>query len=85
VLILPETSLENAILIADRLREMVAAEAALSVPEAAGSHITVSAGVACFPENGTNREDLFALMDSHLYKAKSMGKNTVCHSSAQQS
>jgi len=85
VLILPETSLDNAILIADRLRETIAAEAVLNVPEAVGSHITVSAGVACFPENGTNREDLFSLMDSHLYKAKSMGKNKVCHSSAQRS
>lgn len=85
VLLLPETSLENAVLTADRLRQRIADEAAKSVPESSGSIITVSAGVACYPENGTNREDLFSLMDSYLYKAKSMGKNRVCHSISQPS
>lgn len=80
VILLPETSLENAVLTADRLRENIAEEAVNSIPETSEIRITVSAGVACYPENGTSREDLFALMDSYLYKAKSMGKNRVCHS-----
>jgi diguanylate cyclase (GGDEF)-like protein len=80
VILLPETSLENAILTAERLRVRIADEAADLVSESVGSKITVSAGVACYPENGSNREDLFSLMDSYLYKAKSMGKNQVCHS-----
>ena len=83
VIILPETSLENAILTADRLREKIELEASQSVPEAQNSNITVSAGVACYPEDGTNREELFSLMDSYLYKAKSQGKNIVCHSNVQ--
>jgi diguanylate cyclase (GGDEF)-like protein len=85
VIILPETSLENAILTTDRLRQRIEQEASSSVPEALDSSITVSAGVACYPEDGTTREDLFTLMDSYLYKAKSMGKNIVCHSSSQAS
>ncbi len=80
VIILPETSLEHAILTADRLRERIEQEASASLPEIQSSSITVSAGVACYPEDGTNREELFSLMDSYLYKAKSMGKNIVCHS-----
>ena len=80
VILLPETPLENAILTVERIRERIADEASNSVPEACGSRVTVSAGVACFPDNGTRREDLFSLMDSYLYKAKSMGKNRVCHS-----
>jgi diguanylate cyclase (GGDEF)-like protein len=80
VILLPETPLENAILTVERIRERIADEASSSVPEADGSRVTVSAGVACYPENGSNREDLFSLMDSYLYKAKSMGKNRVCHS-----
>lgn len=80
VILLPETSLEHAVLTAERLRERIASEAADTVPESEGKSITVSAGVACYPENGSNREDLFSLMDSYLYKAKSMGKNRVCHS-----
>ena len=80
VLLLPETSLENAVLTAERLRVRIADEAVNSVPESSDNRITVSAGIACYPENGTSREDLFSLMDSYLYKAKSMGKNCVCHS-----
>jgi len=80
VIILPETSLEHAVLTADRLRERIAQEAGPSVEEAEGICITVSAGVASYPDDGTNREDLFALMDNYLYKAKSIGKNVVCHS-----
>jgi len=83
VILLPETPLENAILTVERIREKIANDASNSVPEAHGSRVTVSAGVACFPENGSRREDLFALMDSYLYKAKSMGKNRVCHSLTQ--
>lgn len=85
VVILPETSLEHAVLTADRLRERIANEAAASVEEAGDTTITVSAGVAAYPENGTKREDLFSLMDSYLYKAKSMGKNLVCHSTSTES
>lgn len=80
IILLPETSLKHAILTAERMRAKIAAEAAAMVPESGDSIITVSAGVACYPENGTSREDLFSLMDSYLYKAKSMGKNRVCHS-----
>lgn len=83
VVILPETSLEHAVLTAERLREKIAAEAMLEVPEADGVRVTVSSGVACYPEDGTNREDLFSLMDSFLYKAKSLGKNKVVHSQFQ--
>jgi len=80
VIILPETSLEHAVLTADRLRDRIAREAGPCVDEAEGVQITVSAGVASYPDDGTNREDLFALMDSFLYKAKTIGKNIVCHS-----
>lgn len=80
VILLPETPLENAVLTVERIRMKIAEEAANSVPEAQGSRVTVSAGVACYPDNGSKREDLFSLMDSYLYKAKSMGKNRVCHS-----
>jgi diguanylate cyclase (GGDEF)-like protein len=80
VLILPETSLEHAILAADRLRERIARETEDAVPEAVGQAITVSVGVACFPDDGTSREDLFKLMDDFLYQAKATGKNRVCHS-----
>lgn len=82
VLILPETPLDKAVLVADRLRERISDEAYCSAGEPGINRITVSVGVACFPDDGTSREDLFSLMDKHLYKAKALGKNTVCHASA---
>lgn len=85
VIILPETSLGHAVLAADRLRERIARETEDSVPEAADQAITVSVGVACFPDNGSSREALFTLMDNFLYQAKKLGKNRVCHSSAVES
>jgi diguanylate cyclase (GGDEF)-like protein len=85
VVILPETALEQAIRTAERLRERIADEACLAVTEAGDTRITVSAGVACYPENGTNREDLFTLMDKYLYHAKSMGKNRVCYATVAES
>lgn len=50
------------------------------VAESFAGKITVSVGVASYPEDGSNREDLFS-----LYKAKSMGKNRVCHSISENS
>ena len=43
----------------------------------AGS-ITISAGLACFPDNGSTYEELIAHADQALYVAKSRGRNRVC-------
>jgi diguanylate cyclase (GGDEF)-like protein len=43
----------------------------------AGS-ITISAGLAAFPENGSTLEELLAHADQALYVAKSRGRNRVC-------
>jgi len=39
--------------------------------------ITLSAGVACFPEHGTSAEQLFKAADDALYRAKGEGRNRV--------
>jgi diguanylate cyclase (GGDEF)-like protein len=81
VVMLPETPLDRAIQVADRLRESIAAETENSVPEAPGRRVTVSVGVASFPDDGTNRETIFQVMDDNLYLAKAAGKNRVWHAS----
>ncbi len=43
----------------------------------AGS-LTISAGLACFPDNGSTYEELIGHADQALYVAKSRGRNRVC-------
>jgi len=38
---------------------------------------TISAGVAEFPTDGRNADDLFAAADAALYRAKAAGRNRV--------
>ena len=40
--------------------------------------VTVSAGVAIFPEDARLREDIIWEADRYLYKAKAKGKNAIC-------
>ncbi len=41
-------------------------------------NVTVSIGVAVFPEDAKLKEDIMWEADRQLYKAKSKGKNAVC-------
>jgi diguanylate cyclase (GGDEF)-like protein len=77
VILLPETRQDSAILVADRLRERIANESPGIIADTADRGVTVSVGVAAFPENGTSREELFEVADRLLYQAKESGKNQV--------
>jgi diguanylate cyclase (GGDEF)-like protein len=41
--------------------------------------LTVSGGIAAFPFNASDPEQLIHLADSAMYLAKGAGKNTICH------
>jgi diguanylate cyclase len=47
-------------------------------PTQATHHITISIGVAAFPEDATDPIKLVELADSALYRAKRSGRNRVC-------
>ena len=47
-------------------------------PQAPRFHLTVSIGVACFPEDATDPIRLVELADSALYRAKRNGRNVTC-------
>jgi len=74
-LVLPQTSLEGAMRVAEHVREIVAAEP-VSVPDAEVK-VTLSVGVACHPLHGTTIPALTAAADAGLYEAKGAGKNQV--------
>jgi diguanylate cyclase (GGDEF)-like protein len=76
LLIMPETSKDNAFLVVDRLRSAIAAEE-MQVIDGEKVRITVSIGGATFPEDGTSSEDLLVKADERLYRAKREGKNRV--------
>src|SRR5271157_1166471 len=73
-LVLTQTNASHAISVAEKLRKMVEQWQFPGVPQT----VTISAGVAAFPDHGTDRDDLVRAADSALYAAKQAGRNRVC-------
>lgn len=70
--ILPETSLDEAMNVAERLRTSVEKR-----PDERGNVISISAGVAIYPEHSLEADGLIAAADAAMYRAKRAGKNQV--------
>lgn len=77
-ILLPEMNEEAASTTAERLRGAVAAIPFNTAP-GVDVAITVSIGVAVFPQDGSSAEALTAAADHGLYAAKQGGRNRVCH------
>lgn len=75
-ILLPETTLEGAVEVAERLREAVG-RAEVAREEGVPLRITVSIGVAPLSA-GTNLDTLMSQADAALYEAKHGGRNRVC-------
>jgi len=76
-IILPETERNEAFLIAERLRQDIEKHPFIHEEILPDKKLTVSVGVASFPENGNLPSDIVASSDKALYQAKSKGKNSV--------
>jgi len=86
-ILLPETSSQDSLCTAERLREEVRSQAALRCAErirkqiekmnTEGKGITVSIGVSVYKHKGLTCDDMIKAADMALYKAKQMGKNRV--------
>lgn len=74
--ILPETNIEKASEVAERLREVISLTA-VSLPAGFDIHFTVSIGISALLEKKTNVEALLNEADKALYKAKQSGRNKV--------
>jgi diguanylate cyclase (GGDEF)-like protein/putative nucleotidyltransferase with HDIG domain len=83
-ILLPETSADSALEIAERIRRAVAARV-FDVPAASEPvHVTISMGVACFPRDGGSPTELLHHADLAVYRAKLQGRNRVLGAGADQ-
>ncbi|MGI6584949.1 MAG: GGDEF domain-containing protein [Lutisporaceae bacterium] len=71
IIVLPTLAENEARFVAERFRK--------KVNEISNPKFTVSIGIATYPYDGQTVHDLISAADKGLYKAKSKGKNTVCH------
>jgi diguanylate cyclase (GGDEF)-like protein len=76
IVILPETTMEDAYTVAERIREQIAAEM-----EAKEIAVTCSIGLASYPADGVISGELVTVADTALYYAKRTGGNRVYLSS----
>lgn len=73
--ILPETDRGSALVLAQRLRAEFEAKGFGDPTH--GLHVTISLGVAAFPQEAREAEDLIEKADQALYRAKRAGRNCV--------
>ena len=72
VLMIPEADQDAALALSERLREQFARVKRDNLPQ-----ITMSLGIATYPFDGTEMEDLIRKADAAMYAAKQAGRNKV--------
>jgi len=71
IIVLPTLEAREAKFVAERFRK--------KINETSNPRFTISIGIATYPNDGQTVKDLISSADKGLYKAKSRGKNTICH------
>lgn len=77
IVLLPERNRVEARETAERLRELVSSQA-IRVPGSGSVSLSLSIGVAVYPEHGADGEALCNAADQAMYRAKQAGRNRVC-------
>jgi diguanylate cyclase (GGDEF)-like protein len=80
VLVLPETNKNAARVVAEKIKELVAQHPFPLASSQPDEQITVSMGIATYPENGSTVEEMIHCADRRLYRAKTGGRNRVVDS-----
>ncbi|MSO89785.1 MAG: PleD family two-component system response regulator [Rhodospirillaceae bacterium] len=80
VVIMPETTMKQAMMVAERLRRRIA-DSPITLPPPVGNvQVTISIGVAATVPGGVPGDALLREADIALYRAKNEGRNRVCAS-----
>jgi diguanylate cyclase (GGDEF)-like protein len=77
-IILPQAEKKSAYMIAERLRTEIEKYVFPHEEILPNKRITVSLGLATYPEDGSISTELISTADKRLYDAKHKGKNTTC-------
>ncbi|MBI5195996.1 MAG: diguanylate cyclase [Nitrospirae bacterium] len=75
--ILPETSLDDAVAIAERIRDETCQYFSTCKDDSSKVSVTVSIGASMFPDDSVDKDGLIKAADDALYMTKKMGKNKV--------
>ncbi len=75
----PRTNSSKAIEIVERLRKIIAAEPFYHEKAQPGGQLTISAGIATYPDDAADWFSLINNADKALYRAKQTGKNRIVH------
>ncbi len=78
-IILPQTDKKEALLIAERLRMDIERHTFIHQEILPSKKLTVSLGIASFPEDGVLPAELITASDKFLYQAKNKGRNKTCY------
>ncbi|HTZ18460.1 MAG TPA: sensor domain-containing diguanylate cyclase [Dissulfurispiraceae bacterium] len=78
-IIMPQTSKLEAFRVSERIRENVKRNVKTAWKKYFKKELTISGGVATFPECGKSKEEIILCADKALYKAKKLGKDKTLY------
>lgn len=76
IVLLPNTDKEGATVVAEKIRGEIE-QKDLTISEGIETRVTITAGVAGYPEDGATVTDIIAAADRCLYLGKNLGRNLV--------
>lgn len=78
VVILPETGKDEAVIKAEKIRQIVEMAPFVNQESQPGGNITVSLGVATYPGDAQSIAEMIEQADNAMYRAKKSGRNRLC-------